>query len=122
MGFLVGPSHDDDRPRGRKARASDGEVRRARGPGHTKDARLRQMGPKGVNERSDAAISAARRGHAAGMVAGPRQPDVAKAGPSGAGSPSQRAAQGKAVSACSSWTWRTSGASGIVGIEAREQK
>ena len=64
VGLLVGPGDDDDRPRGRKARAPDGEVRGARGPGHTKDARLRQMGPKGVDERCDAAITAARRGHA----------------------------------------------------------
>jgi len=31
----------------------------ARGGGHTKDARIRQMGPEGVNERCDAAITAA---------------------------------------------------------------
>ena len=55
---------------GRKARAPNGKVRRAGGGGHTKDARLRQMGPKGVDERCDAAITAARRGHAAGMVPG----------------------------------------------------
>ena len=70
MGLLVGPGDDDDRPRRRKARAPDGKVRRAGGGGHTKDARLRQMGPKGVDERCDAAITAARRGHAAGMVPG----------------------------------------------------
>ena len=122
MGLLVGPGDDDDRPRRRKARAADGKVRRPGGGGHTKDARLRQMGPKGVDERCDAAITAARRGHAAGMVPGTGQAGVAEAGPSGAGSPSQRAAQGKAMRACSSWTPRTRGASGIIGIGAREQK
>jgi len=34
-------------------------VGRARGRGHAKDARLRQVWPKGVDERGDAAITAA---------------------------------------------------------------
>jgi len=34
-------------------------MRRTRGRWHTKDARLRQMGPKGVNECSNTAITAA---------------------------------------------------------------
>ena len=83
VGLLVGPGDDDDRPRGRKARAPDGEMRRPRGPGHTKDARLRQMGPKGVNERSDAAITAARRGHATRMVPAGAGLDVSRGRPRG---------------------------------------
>ena len=43
----------------RRGRAPRREVRGARGGGHAKDARFRQMGPKGVDERSDAAITAA---------------------------------------------------------------
>jgi hypothetical protein len=34
-------------------------MRGSRGCGHTKDARLRQMGPKGVDKRGYAAITAA---------------------------------------------------------------
>jgi hypothetical protein len=34
-------------------------VGRSGGSGHLKNARLRQMGPKGVDERSNAAITAA---------------------------------------------------------------
>ena len=41
------------------ARATRRDVRRSRRCGHTKDARFRQMGPEGVNERCDAAITAA---------------------------------------------------------------
>ena len=67
----------------RKARAPDGEMRRPRGPGHTKDARLRQMGPKGVNERSDAAITTARRGHAPRMVPARAGRDVSLRRPRG---------------------------------------
>ena len=59
MCFLVG-SHDDNQRlmRGERVPTSC-EVRRAGGGGHTKDARLRQMWPKGVDERGNAAITAA---------------------------------------------------------------
>ena len=57
--LLVGARDDDERCRSRQGCAPRGEVGRPRRSGHAKDARLRQMGPKGVDERSDAAITAA---------------------------------------------------------------
>ena len=61
--LLVVARHDDDRVRAPPARVPRREVAGPRGGGHTKDARFRQMRPKGVDERSDAAITTARRGH-----------------------------------------------------------
>ncbi len=57
--LLVGARHDDERVAGRQRGAARGQVRRARGGGHAKDARFRQMGPEGVDERCDAAVAAA---------------------------------------------------------------
>jgi hypothetical protein len=59
VSLLVGAGDNHEGRRRRQRCASSRDVRRAGGGGHTKDARLRQMGPKGVNERSDAAITAA---------------------------------------------------------------
>ena len=59
MRLLVRARDDDERNRGADARATRRDVRRSRRCGHTKDARFRQMGPEGVNERCDAAITAA---------------------------------------------------------------
>ena len=59
VSLLVGARDDDERCRSRQGCAPRGEVGRPRRGGHAKDARLRQMGPKGVDERSDAAITAA---------------------------------------------------------------
>jgi hypothetical protein len=57
--LFVGAGDDDDRARGGHGRASHRDVGRARRRGHAKDARFRQMGPKGVDERGNAAITAA---------------------------------------------------------------
>ena len=57
--LLVGARDHDERNRGPDARATRREVRRSGRGGHTKDARFRQMGPEGVDERCDAAITAA---------------------------------------------------------------
>ena len=59
MRLLVGARDHHERGRGRQPGASRGNVGGAGGCGHAKDARFRQMGPKGVDERSDAAITAA---------------------------------------------------------------
>jgi hypothetical protein len=59
VGLFVGSRGDDERYRRRQRRATSGEVGRPSRGGHAKNARLRQMGPKGVDERSDAAITAA---------------------------------------------------------------
>ena len=59
VSLLVGACDDDERYRSRQGCAPRGEVGRPRRSGHAKNARLRQMGPKGVDERSDAAITAA---------------------------------------------------------------
>jgi hypothetical protein len=59
VSFLVRAGHHDEWSRRRQGRAPSGNVRRPRGGGHANDARLRQMGPKGVDERSNAAITAA---------------------------------------------------------------
>ena len=59
VSLLVGARDDDERCRRRQRCASSGEVGRTCRGGHAKNARLRQMGPKGVDERSDAAITAA---------------------------------------------------------------
>jgi hypothetical protein len=57
--LLVGPGDHHERVRGRQRRPARGEMAGPRGGGHTKDARFRQMGPKGVDERGNAAITAA---------------------------------------------------------------
>ena len=59
MRLLVGARDHDERDRGPDARATRRDVCRSGRSGHTKDARFRQMGPEGVNERCDAAITAA---------------------------------------------------------------
>ena len=61
--LLVGARHDHHRLRGRKLGTPYGKVPGPGGRGHAKDARFRQMGPKGVDERGNAAITAARWGH-----------------------------------------------------------
>jgi hypothetical protein len=57
--LVVGPCDDHERGGSRQVRESGREMRGSRGCGHTKDARLRQMGPKGVDKRGYAAITAA---------------------------------------------------------------
>ncbi|HET7645004.1 MAG TPA: hypothetical protein VFM03_00800 [Candidatus Limnocylindria bacterium] len=59
MRLLVRARHDDHRPLGREGGAARGEVGGSGRGGHAKDARFRQMWPKGVDERSDAAVTAA---------------------------------------------------------------
>ena len=59
MRLIVGASDDDERGGGLERRSACGEMRRPSGGRYTKDARLRQMGPKGVNECSNTAITAA---------------------------------------------------------------
>ena len=48
---------------GRQGPPAESEVGRASHGGHPKDARIGEMGPKGVEERRDAAITAARWRH-----------------------------------------------------------
>jgi hypothetical protein len=59
MRLLVGACHHHHGVRWREAGTPRGEMAGPRGGGHTKDARFRQVGPKGVDERCDAAITAA---------------------------------------------------------------
>ncbi len=59
MRLLIGPCHNDERPRPGHRRPARRDVRGSRRGGHTKDARFRQMGPKGVDERCNTAITAA---------------------------------------------------------------
>ena len=59
MRLVVGASDDHQRDGRRERCPAYGQMRRTRGRWHTKDARLRQMGPKGVNECSNTAITAA---------------------------------------------------------------
>jgi hypothetical protein len=63
--LVVGASDDHERCRGRHDSPPRGQVRSAGGRGHAKHARIRLVGPKGVDERCDAAVTAARGGHAA---------------------------------------------------------
>ncbi len=76
MRLVVSARHHDHRPPGRDLGPTRREVGRPGRCRHTKDARLRQMGPKGVDERCDATITAARRGHGPRMVA-----EVSRCGP-----------------------------------------
>jgi len=57
--LVVGSRHHDQRPRPGQRRPTHGKVRAARSGGHAQYARFRQMGPKGVDDRGDAAITAA---------------------------------------------------------------
>jgi hypothetical protein len=57
--LLVGPRDDDDRSRRRDRPPARGQVGGAGGGRHAKHARIRQMGPEGVDERGYAAITAA---------------------------------------------------------------
>jgi hypothetical protein len=59
MGHLVGAGHDDEWAIARQLAPTDGKVRRPSGGGYAEHARLRQMGPKGVDAGCDAAGSAA---------------------------------------------------------------
>ena len=61
------PCGDDDQRAGQASGRASGQVRCSRGRGHAKDARLRQVRPKGVDKRGDAAITAAE-GAMTGMV------------------------------------------------------
>jgi hypothetical protein len=57
--LLIGARHNHKRLRGREEGAPCGEVAGTCGRGHAKDARFRQVGPKGVDERCYTAITAA---------------------------------------------------------------
>jgi hypothetical protein len=59
MRLLVGARDHDHRSRSSNLGPARGEMAGTRGGGHTKDARIRQVGPKGVDERCYAAITAA---------------------------------------------------------------
>jgi hypothetical protein len=57
--LVIGARDDHKRCPCRQVRTARGEVSGAGGGGHAKDARIRQMGPEGVDERGDAAVTAA---------------------------------------------------------------
>jgi hypothetical protein len=59
MRLIVGARHHHHRSGLRDIGPARGQVPGTRRGGHTKDARFRQMGPEGVDERCYAAITTA---------------------------------------------------------------